>query len=132
MQHKINKKNLSVALVKSKLNFLDFLNKFVYYHVTKEGNKINVQESSTYTWIKNIYNNNQTHYEENTINTLSKILNIDPQLLIQNSQIDIFNKEYEVFLRARIFNYLSTQNKDTVENFKTHIDKDIATILKGL
>ena len=129
MQHKINKQNLSVALVKSKLNFLEFLNKFVYYHVTKEGNKINVQESSTYAWIKNIYNNNQTHYEENTINTLSKILNIDPPLLIQNKQIDIFNKEYEVFLRARVFNYLSTQNSDTVKNFKTYNDRDIATNL---
>lgn len=132
MQHKINKKNLAIALKKNDLTFLEFLTKFVKYHVTKGDKNIDPQDTNTYTWIKNIYINNQDHYEENTINTLSKILKTDPRLLIQHDQIDLFNKDYEVFLRSRVSNYLKTQNTDNIHHFLEVIKRDVLNILEGL
>lgn len=132
MQHKINKENLAIALKKSNLNFLEFLNRFVKYHVTKGDKNVDPQDNNTFIWIKNIYNNNQDYYEENTINTLSKILKTDPKLLIQHDQINLFNADYEIFLRTRVINYLKTQNRVNIEIFKNGINRDINNILESL
>lgn len=132
MQHKINKENLAIALKKSNLTFLEFLNQFVRHHVTKKDNYIDPQDTNVFTWIKNIYNNNQTHYEENTINTLSKVLKIDSKLLIQHNQIDLFNKDYEIFLRARVINYLKTQDLLTVKEFHRDINKDLSHLIQSI
>ncbi len=132
MQHKINKENLTIALKKSNLNYLEFLTKFVKYHVTKQNTKIDPQYNSIFTWIKNIYNNNQDYYEENTINTLSIVLRVDPKLLIQNNQIDVFNTDYEIFLRSRINNYLKSKTDiEAIISFSSKINTDLVNHLES-
>jgi hypothetical protein len=132
MQHKINKENLAVALKKSKLNFLEFLTKFVKYHVTKGNKNIDPQDTNTFTWVKNIYNNTQDHYEENTINTLSKVLSTDLKSLIQHDQINLFNKDYEIFLRTRVSNYLKSKiNIEDAVKFVSEISEDSINYLKS-
>lgn len=132
MKHKINKENLAIALKKSSLTFLQFLNKFIYHHVTKGNNNIDPQDVNTFNWIKSIYNNNQKHYEENTINTLSKVLKVDSKFLIQNAQINLFNEDYEIFLKTRVINYLKTQDLLTVKEFHKDINKDLSCLIQSI
>jgi hypothetical protein len=135
MQHKINKENLAIALKKRSLTFLEFLQVFVKVHVTKGNKQLDPQETHIFDWIKKIYNNSQEHYEENTINTLCKILKVTPEFLIDNSQQDLiqeFNLGYENYLRARIINYVKSQNIKNIKLFLENVKRDVTNYLEGL
>ena len=133
MQHKINKENLAIALKKRNLTFLEFLQVFVKVHVTKGNKQLDPQETHIFDWIKKVYNNLQEHYADNTINTLSKILKVTPEFLIDNSQQDLiqeFNSGYENYLLTRFRNY--TDSIKDFEHLVVLTDKFISILVSRI
>jgi hypothetical protein len=135
MQRQINKKNLAVAIKNINVTFLEFLQSFVENHVTKVGSSLDEQDHHIFNWIKKMYNNLQDYYDDNTIMTLSKVLEVTPEFLILNSSqklINKFNCGYESYLRTRIINYLQSKNDiEDVIKFTTQLSTDLLNNLES-
>jgi hypothetical protein len=136
MSYKINKIELENAIKKSKYDFLEFLNKFVYYHKKLHQIVLDTQDSNIYKWIKDLYTINQNSVYLTTAQTLKEVLktHLHNIIIIKDSQeelIEEFHIGYEDFLRIRIRNYLKSKtNIEDIIDFSAKISKDLANHLE--